>query len=88
MTRGLGFLRHNEKLTDLRFLCSSGNKKAKSVMAHKAVFAQHSKLLADFFDVCKREQVCNKSLAVVNFAGFNSLLNVARPRCLRDPGRH
>jgi hypothetical protein len=57
-SRSLQFLRKSEDSTDLRFNCVDGrSKKPKSVMAHKAIFGPHSKLLKELFDIAKAEMV-------------------------------
>ncbi len=46
-------MRKDEKQTDLRFLMAS----KKTVYAHKAIFAPHSSLLRELFNIAERKQV-------------------------------
>ena len=66
MSRALSFLRKSEAQTDLRFVMAASNaSKAKKkdgpggeiVFAHKAIFARHSTLMRDIFDIAEKKQV-------------------------------
>ena len=66
MSRALSFLRKSEAQTDLRFVMAASNaSRAKKkdgpggeiVLAHKAIFARHSTLMRDIFDIAEKKQV-------------------------------
>ena len=53
LTRSLSFMRKDEAQTDLRFIMAG----KKVAYAHKAIFAQHSRLLQELFEIADRKQV-------------------------------
>ena len=65
VSRALSFLRKSEAQTDLRFVMAESTSKSKRkdgpsgeiVLAHKAIFARHSSLMRNIFDIAEKKQV-------------------------------
>ena len=76
----MSFLRKSEAQTDLRFVMAASTASkpklkdgpgGEIVLAHKAIFARHSTLMRDIFDIAEKKQVQQLFLLVTVMDAVN-----------------